>query len=157
MCFLRKNLVVYFAAITLLIMLSCAFTADRRLRFRKYSWIDIGRSARSQNKMIFVLVTGKYCPTSKKMNRVVSEPKVCEFYNNNFVSTTFDAQNPTQYYRASNWGVSSIPALVFLTKNREVVYISQGYQDANGMISEAKTALEMNNPAKAKQKSNGAE
>ncbi|MGZ5244546.1 MAG: thioredoxin family protein [Bacteroidia bacterium] len=152
---MRRNLIAWISICAIIIVLSSAVKADRRVRFKKYSWTDIGRSARSQNKMVFVLITGKYCPTSKKMNRVLLDAKVCEFYNKNFVCTVFDAQNPSQYYRASNWGISSIPALVYLDKHREVVHKTEGYLDANGMINEAQTALEIDRKNKLKNKTNG--
>lgn len=152
---MRRNFFTWIAICALAVVLLSAFTADRRVRFRKYSWADIGRSARAHDKMIFVLVTGKYCPTSKKMHKVLLNPKVCEFYNKSFVNTIFDAQNPAQYYRASNWGVSSIPAMIFLNKHREVVHLTEGYLDANGMIAEAKTALEIERKNNAKNKPSG--
>src|SRR5687768_17316036 len=113
-----------------LFLQSFSLKSDQKVRFRDYSWTDIGRSAKSQDKMIFVLVTGDYCTSSRKMKRVLADKKVGEFYNKNFVSTNFDAENFAQYYRASNWGVSSVPAMVFLDKNRNVIHTVEGFKNA---------------------------
>jgi hypothetical protein len=72
---------------------------------------------------------------------VLKDAKIGEFYNENFVNTEFDADNLLQHYRASNWGVSSVPAMVFLDEHRNVIHKSEGYHDAAAMIKEAKIAL----------------
>lgn len=133
----RIHFVLMFCAALLL----QSFTGDQKVKLREYSWTDIGRSAKSQNKMIFVLVTGDYCTSSRKMKRVLNDKKVGEFYNKNFVSTNFDAENFVEHYRASNWGISSVPAMVFLDKNRNVIHKVEGFRNADGMLQEAKAAL----------------
>lgn len=72
----------------------------------------------------------------------MTDKRVCEFYNKNFISTKFDADNFLQFYRASNWGISKVPAMVFLDKNRNVIHKAEGYLDAQGIIAEGEIALE---------------
>ncbi len=140
---MRKIFFLWGAVVIVFFLQSFVPRAVEKVRFRQYNWTDIGRSARSQNKMIFVLVTGDYCPTSNRMKRVFTDKRVAQFYNKNFVSTNFDAENFIQNYRVSNWGVSAVPAMVFLDKNRNVIHKAEGLFDAQGMIREAEIALEI--------------
>ncbi|RYD82748.1 MAG: hypothetical protein EOP53_02840 [Sphingobacteriales bacterium] len=138
---LRKFFILSFLSF----MLLQSFTAndDQRIKFKDYAWNDIGRAAKSQNKMIFVLVTGNYCTASRKMKRSLTEGKnkAGKFFNDNFVSTNFDAEDFVQHYRASNWGISTVPAMVFLDKNRHVVHKYQGFRTTDQMVYEAQIAL----------------
>lgn len=137
---IRKSFV--FLCIVMIVFQAFAFKGDQKIRFRKYNWTDIGRSAKAHNKMIFVLITGEYCTASNKMKRVMADKRVAEFYNKNFVNTNFDAENFLQYFRASNWGVSSVPAVVFLDKDRNVVHKVEGYMNAQEILREAQVALD---------------
>ncbi|MGZ5280894.1 MAG: thioredoxin fold domain-containing protein [Bacteroidia bacterium] len=137
---MKKWFTLLFIAVVLI--QSFAFKADQKIRFRKYNWTDIGRSAKAHNKMIFVLITGEYCTSSKKMKRVMTDKRVAEFFNKKFVSTNFDAENFFQFYRSSNWGISAVPAMVFLDKDRNVVHKVEGYLNVQSVLKEAQTALE---------------
>ena len=141
---MRKKILVSLTILAFVMLPFFAFKADYRLRFKKYNWTDIGRSAKSQNKMIFVLITGDYCSTTKKMDRVMTDSRVCTFYNKNFVSTRFDSENLGQYFRASNWGISQVPALVFLDKNQKVIHKVEGRAlNVKDMIAEGEVAIEI--------------
>ncbi len=132
---------IFFALLLSTAFLFQSFTSDKKIKFRENGWSEIGKAAKTEDKMIFVLVTGDYCSASRKMKRVLQDGKVGEFYNKNFVSTNFDAENFIQHYRASNWGVTSVPAMVFLDKNRKVIHKKEGFLNAEGMLKEAQEAM----------------
>ncbi|MGZ5283416.1 MAG: thioredoxin family protein [Bacteroidia bacterium] len=136
-------------------MLLQSFLMDTEsINFRKTTWNEIGRNARTEKKMIFVIVKAEWCPACKKMQRVTNDGKVGKFYNQQFVNTTFDADNLMQYYRASNWGITTVPALIFLDERRNVIHKVEGLRTPAGMIEEAAIALEKRKTIWARKKKN---
>ncbi len=139
---MRKNwfLVAAFGAI--LLLQSFIVKSDEKINFRDETWNDISKVAKAEEKIIFVMVTAGWCPICKRMEKVLDDTQLGEFYNQNFVSTRFYDNNTMQKLRAENWGVAKVPAMVFLDKKRNVIHKAQGYKDPAAMLAEAKTALE---------------
>ncbi|RYD82746.1 MAG: thioredoxin family protein [Sphingobacteriales bacterium] len=122
-------------------MQSFVLKSDKSVRFRQAAWNEIGKDAKAESKMIFVMVIADYCGVCKKMQNVLADESVGSFYNQNFINTAFDVENPMQQFRASNWGVTGVPAMVFLDQKKNVVYKIQGYKNPEAMLKAAKTAL----------------
>lgn len=138
---MRKNLFVWGGIFAAVLMQSFMLKSDDKINFRETRWSEIGKNAKNEEKMIFVMVTTDWCGVCRKMEKVLKSGDVGHFYNRQFVNTRFDGDNTVQQFRASNWGVSAVPAMIFLDKNRNVVHKVQGYRDTKGMLKEAEIAL----------------
>ena len=111
--------------------------------FRVGSMKSISKISRKEAKPIMVFVSGENCTNSKRMSEVFRRKAVSTFLGENFVCKEMDGTNIFNVFKASNWGVNTIPSYVFLTSKGEVVYVVSGYKKADKMIEEAQTALEL--------------
>jgi thioredoxin-related protein len=139
---MRRNWLLMVAFSIFLLSQSFMLKSDEKIRFRDDSWNEIGKVAKAEEKIIFVMITANWCPVCKKMEKVLDDSKIGEFYNQNFISTRFYDDNTMQKLRADNWGVNKVPAMVFLDQKRNVIHKAQGYKDPAAMLAEAKLALE---------------
>ncbi len=122
-----------------------------RVSFNKITFSKAGKNAKAQKKMIFVIIQAEWCGACKKMQKITANDSVGKFYNERFISIKFNADNLWQYYRASNWGITSVPAMIYLDERRNVIHKVEGFRDAAGLIKEANTAIEKRrNPQKKK-------
>ena len=145
----------YLACIFSATIIHFSFAPHREsITFRHASWYEIGKKARAEKKMIFVIIKADWCRACKKMQRETANAEVGSFYNEHFVNTTFDADNLMQYYRASNWGITTVPAMVFLDEKRNVIYTVKGYRNAAGMLEEANIAMQKRNYKWERKKNN---
>lgn len=139
---MRRKLFYMAGIIAVVILLQSFELNNESITFQQTSWGDIGRKAKAEKKMIFVIVKAEWCGACKKMNKITANGSVGKFYNEKFISTAFDADNLLQYYRASNWGITTVPALVFLDERRNLIHKAEGGRSAAGMLEEAKIAME---------------
>ncbi|MGZ5243461.1 MAG: thioredoxin family protein [Bacteroidia bacterium] len=139
---MRRNWLFIFAMCAVFFLQSFAVNSDEKINFRVESWGDIGKVAKAEEKLIFVMISANWCPVCKKMEKVLDDAKIGGFYNENFISTRFFDDNAMQKFRADNWGVVKVPAMVFLDEKRNIIYKTNGYKDPAAMLAEAKIALE---------------
>lgn len=142
---MRKNWLLIAAFSVFILFQSFMLNGDEKINFRDEPWNEIGKVAKAEEKIIFVMVTANWCPVCKKMEKVLDDPKLGEFYNQNFISTRFYDDNAMQKFRADNWGVVKVPAMVFLDQKRNIIHKANGYKDPAAMLAEAKLALEKKN------------
>lgn len=114
---------------------------QERIKFREEGWRLLCKEASEKERMLFVYVGADYCSTCHKMEASFRSPKLGNLYNKKFISIRFDAKDIIQHQRATAWGVTSVPTLVYLDEDRDVVHMVSGYRDTDGLLKEAETAL----------------
>jgi thiol:disulfide interchange protein len=139
---MRRNWFVLGLLVAVVFLQSFMLKSDEKIQFRDASWNEIGKDAKSEEKLIFVMVTASWCPVCKRMEKTLSDTKVGEFYNEKFVSTRFDSDNTMQNMRATNWGMAKVPGMIFLDQKKHVIHTASGFKDAAGMLKEAQIALD---------------
>ena len=76
---------------------------------------------------------------------VLSRKDIGKYMNNKFVCKQMNAGNFFNYFRASNWGVSSVPTFVFFDSKHHIIYKSGGYMNADKFMKEVEKALKTAN------------
>ena len=138
----------WFPALFVLIVLCLqAFVTNdnadgQKIIFREDNWRVIGKEALAKKKMIFVFIGADYCSACRRMESILRSPKLGDFYNSNFISVHFHGEDIIQHQRATAWGISVVPSMVFLNEHRKVIHVFSGYRDVEGMLQEAQTAME---------------
>ncbi len=113
------------------------------INFVEGTWFDAANTARDVKKPLFILVYGDNCLNSKKMlSTSLLDPDVVKMYNENFVSHKINASDLKNNLRLTNWGVTSVPTLVFLDQKRNVVYMTSGFKDKEKMINIGEIAMQ---------------
>ncbi len=134
-----------------LVLIGLAFTLQaytvgnekqQKIKFNELAWRYICKEATAKEKLIFIYVGADYCSACRRMETSLRSPKLGGFYNNAFVNVRFDAKDFIQHQRATSWGVTSVPTMVYLNEKREVVHMVTGFRDAEGMMREAQIAME---------------
>jgi thioredoxin-related protein len=125
-------------------VLAFGFKAGDRsgVRFRTSDWKDVTKEAKDKDKPIFVAVCAPWCANCARMKeQVFPDEEVGEFFNEHFVSMVMNSEDTKNNIRVTNWGVKSVPTMVFLTPEKRVVYTTQGYKDKKQLLQEAQIAL----------------
>ena len=73
----------------------------------------------------------------------LKQPKVSQFFNDNFVSAMLNPDNTMDNLLVSTWGATSVPTFMFFNKDKKLVYSIAGYADEDRIIQEAEIALKM--------------
>jgi thioredoxin-related protein len=110
-------------------------------RFIQGKWGVAAKIATENERPMMVFVSAPYCQFCTRMDEVFDQKEVGIFFNQRFVCKKLDTENPLQNFRASNWGISSVPTYVFLNADRQIIHKVSGYKSAKDIINEAKKAL----------------
>ncbi|RYD82749.1 MAG: thioredoxin family protein [Sphingobacteriales bacterium] len=137
--------VIAFVAVCMLQSFIIVEVKDAKIRFSDLQWRFICQEAEDRKKLIFVYISADYCGTCRRMEPNMKSNKLGIYYNKNFVNTRFDAQDVVQHERATAWGVTSVPTMVFLNQKREVIHVANGYRDPAGLLMEARIAVDKAN------------
>ena len=121
---------------------SLVYTQVSGVKFEEVSWEEIKEIARTEDKLIFLDAYASWCIPCKQMDvQVFNRSDVGDYFNANFINYKMDLEKGIGPLLAARYGVSSYPALLFLTADETLVHQSNGYQNAPGLMSEAKTAI----------------
>ena len=113
------------------------------VKFNSAKWGDVTKEAREKDKPIFAMVCAPWCSNCAKMKAsVFPDKELGDFINENFVSTMVNSEDNMSNMRVTNWGVKTVPTMVFLDKNKKVVYMVSGLKNKQQVLEEAQKALE---------------
>ncbi|OEK04861.1 thioredoxin family protein [Roseivirga misakiensis] len=97
-------------------------------------WDAIFKKAKSENKLVFVDVFTDWCGYCKQLDEeVYTDPKVIEYFEEHFINIKFDAESEFGEPRADQFGVSTYPTLLFLTKDQQVFQALNGFVPASAL------------------------
>jgi thioredoxin-related protein len=125
----------------LLLGLGLSLQSFGQIVFETGTWAEVKAKAKKENKMIFVDAFTVWCGPCKWMAKnTFTDPKVGEYYNTHFVNYKFDMEKGEGPKFARDFKVEAYPTLLYFSANGEVVYRSEGSQDASGFLAEGKRA-----------------
>ncbi|MGZ5244545.1 MAG: thioredoxin fold domain-containing protein, partial [Bacteroidia bacterium] len=110
---------------------------EGKILFREETWRLLCKEATVKEKLIFVYVSADYCSACRRMEASFRSQKLGSLYNIRFVNIRFDAKDLIQHQRATSWGVTTVPTMVYLNEKRDVVHMVSGFRDAEGLLEEA--------------------
>ncbi|MFM2385495.1 MAG: hypothetical protein RL660_252 [Bacteroidota bacterium] len=123
-----------------------AFTSSAQgIKFEKGKWDEIIATAKKQNKLIYLDVYTSWCGPCKMMaKKFFPDKEVGEFYNENFVNVSIDAEKGEGIAVAKTYHVTAYPTNLFINPaSREVVYKAIGApEEASDFIGNGKRAVE---------------
>lgn len=110
-----------------LLFIAGTSAASAQTHFVKDAPSEVRRSAREQNKLIFMDVYATWCGPCKTMDRYVfTEKEVGDFMDSLFVCVKMDADSREGREIAAEYKVSSVPTFLVLTPDMEPVGRSSG-------------------------------
>lgn len=106
------------------------------IQFYKGSWEEVLKTAKKENKLIFVDVYATWCGPCKMLKATTfSSKNVGEFYNERFINVAIDGETPEGRTIAQKYKVRAYPTLLFIDENEQIVAKTQGYHNAKQLIS----------------------
>jgi len=126
------------------VVLTCAMvvSSTAQIKFADYN-SSARKKAKSEDKLILIEFTASWCGPCKMMKRdVFSDKEVGDFYNKNFVCTQVDVDNDSDGV-SSEYGISGIPAFVFVDSEGELVYKFSGYHEKDRFMERGDEVLRM--------------
>ena len=109
--------------------------------------------AKKENKLVFVDTYTEWCGPCKRLSKeVFPQKKVGDYFNPRFVSVKIDAEKGEGIEYAKKYQIKSYPTLMFLNANGDVMYRISGFTNADGLINDAKIAVDPSRQLAALQK-----
>lgn len=103
--------------------------------FKWYTNFDAAMSeAQKTNKQIFAVFSASWCPACQQMeSETLVDERIKQKISQNYVAVKIDVDNNPEL--SSKYGIYSIPALIVITANGEVIKKIEGYQSADQLLS----------------------
>ncbi len=124
----------------------CGFTyaQDRSIRLEKADWQRVIAKAKEENKLLFIDCNAVWCnPCKTLVKDVFSRNVVADFYNENFVSVSYDIEKDKSPEFLDMPKISSIPLLLFVNPSTlKIVHGFLGGIDESGMLELGREALD---------------
>lgn len=140
----------YTMILSLLFLVATGFNAnasDAGIEFETDNWEEILRRSGEEEKLIFLDAFASWCGPCKKMARdVFTDPKVGEFYNENFINAKIDMEKGEGLELAKTYGVKAYPTLLFLNSKGEVVSRICGSMGVEDFLIAGESALRTESP-----------
>lgn len=124
-----------------------AMASDTGIDFETDNWEEILNRSGEEEKLIFLDAYASWCGPCKQMSKnVFTDPKVAEFYNDNFINAKIDMEKGEGLELAKLYGVRAYPTLLFLNSKGEVVSRICGSMGVDDFIKIGDAALRTEQP-----------
>ncbi len=127
--------------------------AVKRENSREINFLDISfekavAKAKIEGKMLFVnSITRWSRPSFVMKDNIFNLDKVADYYNENYISITVDAERDSLFLARSN-GATHYPSYLFFDSNGDIIGVESGLADADTFITYGKEAIETFNTNK---------
>ena len=116
--------------------------AGNGIDFIEQDWNKALSTAKNTNKLVFIDIYATWCGPCKMLkNKTFADKKVAEFFNQNFVNVSVDAEKGVGIELSNKYAVSAYPTLVFTDSKGNPVLYSVGYMSGSELMAFAKAAL----------------
>lgn len=141
-----KTIKFLFFSIAFLLSIQHVIAQESGIQFDRSVWADVLKSAKANNKLIFLDAYTTWCGPCKMMTKNVFPDKaVGEYFNANFVSVKMDMEKGEGIELAKNYNIKAYPTLLFVDGDGNLVHRYTGYLPIDEFIALGKTA---NDPSK---------
>ncbi|MGB0931396.1 MAG: thioredoxin family protein [Chitinophagales bacterium] len=111
------------------------FSHAKGINFEDTSWATILKTAKTENKYIFIDAYAEYCLPCKVMEKeTFSQSIIGDFFNQNFVSYKMDIEAIKNDYLVQIYKIRELPALLFLSPEGELIQKIIGKQDISPLL-----------------------
>jgi thioredoxin-related protein len=91
--------------------------------------------AKDEERIVFLDISTSWCGYCKKMKKDTFKNKeVANYYNNNFINISIDADQEIGRALVNKYNISGYPAQIFLNKNGELLHTSIGYLNSKNFL-----------------------
>ena len=112
------------------------------IKFYEGTWQEALNQSAKEHKLIFLDMTTSWCGWCKKMKQTTFvDKKVGMYFNKRFINVELDGEHGEGLRLVHKFGVSEYPTILLLDKNENSMLMSEGYHDADDLISLIKTAV----------------
>ena len=133
-----KKLILLFVAV-----LGISNVFAQGIAFEHGTLAEAFAKAKKENKLIFVDTYTEWCGPCKRLSKeVFPQEKVGDYFNSRFVSIKIDAEKGEGIEFAQKYKIKSFPTLMYLNANGDVMYVTRGFVNADGLIKDAKIAVD---------------
>ncbi len=99
------------------------------IEFHSAPWKEVLSKSEKENKPIFLDISTGWCGYCKKMKtKTYTDPHVAEFYNENFINVSIDAEKGEGPELAKKYGANGYPSFVFLNSDGSISHMTSGYR-----------------------------
>lgn len=120
----------------------CEPRREGGIQFYDVSWQEVVAKAKAEHKLIFLDIYASWCGPCKMLKRqTFTDKDAGDFFNANFVNTSFDGETGEGPGLARKYRVQGYPTLIILNPDGEVVSYSVGYLTARELVKFGKQAL----------------
>lgn len=117
-------------------------SSEKGIQFNEDSWGEILQLAKAENKPIFLDVYASWCGPCKALkHRTFPNASAGEYFNENYINVTLDAEKGEGIKIARQLKVNAYPSLYILNPNGEAVLLSQGFHNPEELIELGKEGL----------------
>jgi len=115
---------------------------EKGINFTELSYENALKEAKNLNKLIFIDTYADWCKPCKWMDKkTFKDPLVGELFNEHFINLKVDVETQEGEKIAKKHLVTSLPTLLFLNGNGEVIQRSLGALNPNDLLVFAESVL----------------
>lgn len=121
--------------VILLTVISISTGFSQGIDFNTATFKDALKTAKAENKLIFVDAYTTWCGPCKWMAKnVFTDSQVGEYFNDSFVNVKIDMEKGEGPKLAKAWEITGYPTLIFIDKKGEVIHRSMGSRPAEDFL-----------------------
>ncbi|MFT4155926.1 thioredoxin family protein [Parafilimonas sp.] len=115
---------------------------DAGIQFIEQDWDKALKTARDQNKLVFLDIYATWCGPCKMLKQYTfTDAKVGEFFNKNFVNVSVDGEKGVGPGLAEKYAIEGYPTLIVADTTGKPVLITAGYLPSDVLMNFASEAL----------------
>jgi thiol:disulfide interchange protein len=110
------------------------------IQFLNLSYEEALKTAKKENKLIFLDAYASWCYPCKLMARnTFSDPKVGAYFNEKFINLKMDMEKGEGPELSRKLGVTAYPTVYFISPDGKIIQKSVGYRNPRELLSIAKS------------------
>ncbi len=126
----------------LLVLVLSAMSASAQITFQKGSPQVLKHRAEEEGKLIFMDMSASWCGPCRALEQnVFSDKEVGEFMDSNFICVKMDVDTEQGQILAAEYDVSSIPAMLILDSQMNLLGRTVGYRDKSQFLADMRQLL----------------
>jgi thiol:disulfide interchange protein len=98
---------------------------------------EIKDYSRQYKKPIMILVTDSKCHSCKKLDSMLTHTAAGQAIAKNYIIKQFDASTYSGMMTAGQWGLNSVPAVVYMNSRGKIIEKSEGAIDAEKLLDQS--------------------
>ncbi len=115
---------------------------DVGIQFIHQNWDKALQQAKEQNKLIFIDIYATWCgPCKLLQKKTFTDQKVADFFNENFINLSIDAEKTIGPELAQKFAIQGYPTLIVADATGKAVLFTMGFVEPDNLLYFAREAL----------------